>query len=145
MKRKKVIILLTMKVFGIAAGPDNEFSVLLADPEDKYLLPIAIGPFEAQAIAIPLSGDEPPRPLTHDLLKSVCDAMGGMVKHIVITGIKEGVYYAEVHIQHNGKVTVVDSRPSDAIALAVRYLCPIYMVPRLVEFTIEYKDIIAQE
>ena len=71
--------------------------------------------------------------------------MGGMVKHIVITGIKEGVYYAEVHIQHNGKVTVVDSRPSDAIALAVRYLCPIYMVPRLVEFTIEYKDIIAQE
>jgi len=71
--------------------------------------------------------------------------MGGMVQHIVITGIKEGVYYAEVHIQHDGKVTVVDSRPSDAIALAVRCLCPIYMVPRLVEFTIEYKDIIAQE
>jgi bifunctional DNase/RNase len=53
---------LSMKVFGIAAGPNNEFSVLLADPDDKYILPIAIGPFEAQAIAIPLSGEEPPRP-----------------------------------------------------------------------------------
>ncbi len=140
-----MIILLTMKILGIAAGSENEFSVLLADSEDKFVLPIAIGPFEAQAIAIPLSGDEPPRPLTHDLLKSVCDAMGGMVQQVVITGIKEGVYYAEVHIQHNGKITVVDSRPSDAIALAVRYVCPIYMVPRLVEFTYEYKDIITQE
>jgi bifunctional DNase/RNase len=136
---------LSMKVFGIAAGPNNEFSVLLADPDDKYILPIAIGPFEAQAIAIPLSGEEPPRPMTHDLLKSVCEALGGTVEHIVITGIKEGVYYAEVHIQHDGKVTVVDSRPSDAIALAVRSMCPIYMAPRLVEFTIEYKDIIAHE
>src|SRR5690606_26694011 len=114
-------------------------------PDDKYILPIAIGPFEAQAIAIPLSGEEPPRPMTHDLLKSVCEALGGTVEHIVITGIKEGVYYAEVHIQHDGKVTVVDSRPSDAIALAVRSMCPIYMAPRLVEFTIEYKDIIAHE
>lgn len=137
--------MLSMKVFGIAAGPNNEFSVLLADPDDKYILPIAIGPFEAQAIAIPLSGEEPPRPMTHDLLKSVCEALGGTVEHIVITGIKEGVYYAEVHIQHDGKVTVVDSRPSDAIALAVRSMCPIYMAPRLVEFTIEYKDIIARE
>ncbi len=137
--------MLSMKVFGIAAGPNNEFSVLLADPDDKYILPIAIGPFEAQAIAIPLSGEEPPRPMTHDLLKSVCEALGGTVEHIVITGIKEGVYYAEVHIQHDGKVTVVDSRPSDAIALAVRSMCPIYMAPRLVEFTIEYKDIIAHE
>lgn len=140
-----MVILLTMKILGIAAGPDNEFSVLLADSEDKFVLPIAIGPFEAQAIAIPLSGDMPPRPLTHDLLKSVCDAMGGVVQHIIITGIKEGVYYAEVHIQQDGKVTVVDSRPSDAIALAARCLCPIYMAPRLVEFTYEYKDIIARE
>jgi len=97
-----------MKILGIAAGPDNEFSVLLADSEDKFVLPIAIGPFEAQAIAIPLSGDTPPRPLTHDLLKSVCDAMGGVVQHIIITGIN-------------------------------------YMAPRLVEFTYEYKDIIARE
>ncbi|NLS45705.1 MAG: bifunctional nuclease family protein [Firmicutes bacterium] len=133
-----------MKVVGIAAGPDNEFSVLLADSEDKFILPIAIGPFEAQAIAIPLSGEEPPRPLTHDLLKSVCDALDGVVQHIVITGIKEGVYYAEVHIQNSDKTIVVDSRPSDAIALAVRCICPIYMVPRLVEFTYEYKDLITR-
>ena len=140
-----MIVLLAMKVFGIAATPENEFSVLLADPDDKYILPIAIGPYEAQAIAISLSGSNPPRPLTHDLLKSLCDAMGGIVDQIVVTGIKEGVYYAEVHIQHNSKVTVVDSRPSDAIALAVRCLCPIYMAPRLVEFTVEYKDIVSEE
>ncbi len=134
-----------MKVLTIIADPDSGFSVLLADVGEKVVLPIGIGPFEAHAIAFPLQGEEPPRPLTHDLLKTLCESLGGTVEKVVITNAREGVFYAEIYLQRDGQSFSIDSRPSDAIALAVRFKSPIYMCPRLVEFTYKYEDIVAQE
>lgn len=134
-----------MKVLSIIADLDSGFSVLLSDLGDKVVLPIGIGPFEAHAIAFPLQGEAPPRPMTHDLLKSLLDNLGGTVEKIVITDAREGVFYAEIHLQHDGKPIIMDARPSDAVAIAVRCGSPIYMRPRLVEFTYKYEDIIAKE
>ncbi|NPV53527.1 MAG: bifunctional nuclease family protein [Firmicutes bacterium] len=132
-----------MKVLGVTVDQSGGFSVLLSDAEEKMVLPIGIGPFEAQAIAFPLHGETPPRPLTHDLMKSIFQSLDVTLTKIVITNIKDGVFYAEVYLQHKDDRLVIDARPSDAIALAVRYGSPIYVAPRLVEFTYRYEDIIA--
>ncbi|HHY46007.1 MAG TPA: bifunctional nuclease family protein [Firmicutes bacterium] len=133
-----------MRVLNVMTDLNGSFSVLLTDMDARVVLPIGIGPFEAQAIAFPLQGETPPRPLTHDLLKAFCDNLGGTVKKVVITDAREGVFYAEIHLERGGEQIVIDSRPSDAIALAVRCGSPIYMHPKLVEFTYRYEDIISQ-
>ncbi len=134
-----------MEVKTVTADQGGNFLVLLMDDEGKKVLPISIGPLEAQAIALVLQGEEPPRPLTHDLLKSVCEKLGGVMEKVVITDIRENTFYAEIYLQHNNETIVVDSRPSDAIALALRFQAPVYMITKLIEFTYDYQDIIARE
>ncbi len=134
-----------MEVRTVTADQGGNFLVLLMDDEEKKVLPIAIGPLEAQAIALVLQGETPPRPLTHDLFKSVTETLGGVMEKIVITDIRESTFYAEIHLQQDGKTLAIDSRPSDAIALALRFNAPIYMEMKLVEFTYDYQDIIARE
>ncbi len=134
-----------MEVKTVTADQGGNFLILLMDDEEKKVLPISIGPLEAQAIAIVLQGEAPPRPLTHDLLKSVCENLGGEMEKVVITDIKESTFYAEIYFNQNGETLVIDSRPSDAIALALRFEAPIYMATRLIEFTYDYQDIIARE
>ncbi|MEK7389971.1 MAG: bifunctional nuclease family protein [Elusimicrobiota bacterium] len=103
----------------------SECIIFLEELEGKRLLPIWIGITEGQAIAIRFSGIVLPRPLTHDLLLSAIQELGYEVKKIVVSDIKENTFYARVHAS-NGKTTVqLDSRPSDAIAIAVRAGCPI--------------------
>lgn len=140
-----MIKLLQMKVKTVTLDQGGGFLVLLVDQEETKVLPIAIGPFEAQSIALVLQGKTPPRPLTHDLLKSLCENLGGTLQKIVITNIIESTFYAELYIQYQGQEMVLDARPSDAIALALRWGAAIYMAPRLVEFTYDYEDIIAGE
>lgn len=135
--------MLQMKVKAVTLDQGGGFLVLLADQEETKVLPIAIGPFEAQSIALVLQGRTPPRPLTHDLLKSLCESLGGTLQKIIITNIIESTFYAELYIQYQGQELVLDSRPSDAIALALRWGASIYMAPRLVEFTYDYEDIIS--
>jgi uncharacterized protein len=94
--------------------------------EDRYL-PIWIGQFEAEAITIELQEAEQKRPLTHDLLKSSIAALGGKVQHIYINDIRNDIFYARIVIDVSGKSVEVDSRPSDAIALAVRTKSPIFV------------------
>jgi uncharacterized protein len=137
--------MIKMEVKTVTADQGGNFLVLLMDDEEKKVLPISIGPLEAQAIALVLQGEKPPRPLTHDLLKSVCENLGGAMEKVVITDIRENTFYAEIYLQHNGKTVVVDSRPSDAIALALRFQSPIFMVAKMIEFTYDYQDIIARE
>ncbi len=137
--------MIKMEVKTVTADQGGNFLVLLMDDEEKKVLPISIGPLEAQAIALVLQGETPPRPLTHDLLKSVCENLGGAMEKIVIIDIRDSTFYAEIYLQHNGETIVVDSRPSDAIALALRFDSPIYMAAKLVEFTYDYQDIIARE
>jgi len=133
--------MLEMKVKAVVASPMGEPVILLVDQEEKKVLPIVVGPLEAHNIALPLQGVNPPRPLTHDLLKSVIENMGGRVEKIVITDIRDNTYYAEIHIYLDGKNLVIDSRPSDAIALALRCGAPIFMKTALVEFTYDFADI----
>lgn len=92
---------------------------------DRYL-PIWIGPAEADAIAVKLQGVAVPRPLTHDLLNSVIDTLGGVVNSIIVNDLKNDTFFAKVIIDTSGKQMEVDSRPSDALALAVRTGVPIY-------------------
>jgi bifunctional DNase/RNase len=99
--------------------------LLLRGKQDKRELTMFIGPVEANAIAIPLQGMRPPRPLTHDLLIEVIHRLGGKVKRVVVTEMKEGTYYANLILDVQGQEMLVDSRPSDAIALALRENAPI--------------------
>jgi bifunctional DNase/RNase len=107
----------------------------------RRLLPIFIGVPEAQAIALSMQNIETPRPMTHDLLKNVLDELGAHVERIVVTELREGTFYAEIQMTQDGETVVVSSRPSDAIALAVRATVPIYANEAvLAEAGIEIED-----
>ncbi len=101
--------------------------IILKALEDEWYLPIWVGPFEAEAIAIRLKNVEVSRPLTHDLLKNMIKDLGGSVSHILVDDLRDDTFYAHIHLDVNGQPMSVDSRPSDAIALAVRVGVPIYV------------------
>lgn len=101
--------------------------VILKDVDSDRYLPIWIGPFEADAIAVTLQEMEVIRPLTHDLLKNVITELGGEVDYILISDLRNEVFYARIVMQANGRHLEIDSRPSDAIALAVRLHVPVYI------------------
>ena len=101
--------------------------VMLREADNRRLLPIWIGPAEAEAIATALQGLEPPRPMTHDLLKNVIAELGGKVHHIAITQLQDSTYYARIVVDVRGVRKEIDSRSSDAIALGVRCDVPIYV------------------
>ncbi|MCS7202193.1 MAG: bifunctional nuclease family protein [Dictyoglomus sp.] len=106
----------------------NQFVVVLKEKkEGKKLLPIWIGPFEANAIAIALEKVSTPRPLTHDLIKNILDNLKIKVQKILIHSLKEGTFYATIFLEDGDKVIEIDSRPSDAMALALRTQSPIYV------------------
>jgi bifunctional DNase/RNase len=97
------------------------------------ILPIFIGPPEAQAIALAMDGVETPRPMTHDLFKSVLDEIGVGLERIVVTDLQDKTFFAELHLQHAGSRTTVSSRPSDAIALAIRCDASIFAVEAVLD------------
>lgn len=103
----------------------NHRVVILKETEGPRHLPIWIGPFEAEAIAMELQGMGSPRPLTHDLIKSIISELGARVNRILVTDLNRDVFYARIILELNGRSLEVDSRPSDAIALAVRVKAPI--------------------
>jgi uncharacterized protein len=100
--------------------------VILKEKESDRYLPIWIGPAEADAIAVKLQGVAVPRPLTHDLLSSVIETLGAVVNSIIVNDLKNDTFFAKVILDSEGKMVEVDSRPSDALALAVRTNVPIY-------------------
>lgn len=107
--------------------PGNTPVVLLRElAEQRRILPIFIGQPEATAIAFALDGVVTPRPMTHDLMKDLLDELGATVERIVITELSEGTFFAEIHVSVGGVSHRVSSRPSDAIALALRVRCPIF-------------------
>jgi len=106
--------------------PTNQPIVLLREAEGERFLPIWIGQAEAAAIALALQGVVTPRPMTHDLLKNILEEIAVQVESIVITELREGTFYAVINLQRNGTAYEISSRPSDAIALAVRLNCKIF-------------------
>ena len=101
--------------------------VMLRESDGRRLLPIWIEPFVAEQIATALQGHEPPRPMTHDLLKNVITELGGTVQYVAITQIRDNTYYARIVVDVRGMRREIDARSSDAIALGVRTEAPIYV------------------
>lgn len=118
-----------VKIYSIATSL-TESIIFLDESDGSRILPIWIGPAEAQAIAIRLSGYPSPRPMTHDLLFSMIRELGHTLEKVVIKDIADNTYYSVIHLsprEGSGEGKTVDSRPSDAIAMAVRFGCPIYV------------------
>ena len=101
--------------------------VVLKETSSERQLPIWIGPYEADAITIELQDVEMARPVTHDLLKNIIESLGGKVSHVLIKALTDGVFYASLFIDVNGELKEIDSRSSDAIALAVRVKVPVFV------------------
>jgi hypothetical protein len=107
--------------------------VVLKDVENDRYLPIWIGPFEAEAIRVELQGVPVQRPLTHDLIKSIVTELGAEVEHILVSDLRNEVFYARIRMTLDGKTIEIDSRPSDAIAFGVRVKAPIYVADSVME------------
>ena len=105
----------------------QEQIIVLKEKQGERMLPIVIGFVEATSIKMSLSGLVPPRPLTHDLVKNIVDGLGIRITRIVITEIIDNTYYALIHLSDGIKETLIDSRPSDAVAVALRSQVPIYV------------------
>lgn len=117
------------EILGLSTNPSTggAYAILLKEIEGTRRLPIIIGAFEAQAIALEMEGIKPPRPLTHDLLKTMVDNLGANVVEIVVNELKENTFYAKIILEASGLTNEIDARPSDAIALAVRTYAPIFV------------------
>ncbi len=125
---------LEMKIKGLMIDPiTNMPIIILRDPSSSAVLPIWVGIFEANAIALQIEKIVTPRPMTHDLLKSMIGGLHASVEKVVITDLKENTFYALIFLNHDGKVLPIDSRPSDAIALALRTGSPIYVTSEVIE------------
>jgi hypothetical protein len=117
------------EILGLSTNPSTggAYAILLKEIEGTRRLPIIIGAFEAQAIALEMEGIKPPRPLTHDLLKTLVDNLGANVVEIVVSELKENTFFAKIILEASGLTNEIDARPSDAIALAVRTYAPIFV------------------
>jgi bifunctional DNase/RNase len=111
----------------IISETSDQQVIVLREKGGERSFPIIIGIFEALAIDRRVKHIDVPRPLTHDLLEQVIKAMGGRLTRIVVDSLKEGTFFAKLHIERDGRDIVVDSRPSDAIALGIRNNCPIFV------------------
>lgn len=114
-----------------AAG--NTFAIILGEKNGNRRLPVIIGSFEAQAIAIELEKMKPVRPLTHDLFKTLADAFTIRLEEIIIADLKEGIFYARLLCRSHDELREIDARTSDAIALALRFNCPVYTYEHILE------------
>lgn len=117
-----------MKIKGLVVDPISKMPiVVLEDPGSEYMLPIWIGVFEANAIALKMENISTPRPMTHDLLTNLLDRFEIPVEKIVVNDVRDNTFYATIFCKHNNDLYAIDSRPSDAIALALRLEAPIFV------------------
>jgi bifunctional DNase/RNase len=123
-----------MKIRGLMMDPSaNTPIIILKDVNGDAMLPIWVGTFEANAIAVEIEKLATQRPMTHDLIKNILSQFGMTVRRIVITDLIDNTFFAVIEITRNEEVLIVDSRPSDAIALALRLDCPIYVNEEVVK------------
>ncbi len=122
-----------VKINGLALDMTTNSPVVILAPldTDQLLLPIWIGHYEAWAIGMELSGVSSKRPLTHDLLKSAIESLGGKIKKVEVTKLVEQTFYAKLYIELNGEIKEIDARPSDSIALALKAGVSIYVADEL--------------
>jgi hypothetical protein len=137
--------LIQVDIFGLSLSTTvsgGGYAIILKEIGGERRLPIIIGQFEAQAIALELEGIKPPRPLTHDLLKNIIEALGYSVESIVVYDLKDSTFYAKIKFDIP-TIEDMDARPSDAIAIALKFGAPIYVATNIMEeigFIPEYED-----
>jgi uncharacterized protein len=136
-----------MMVGGLTLDPTTKMPiVVLKDPDNKLNLPIWIGPLEAASMATELEGIKPQRPMTHDLLRNVLSELGASVEAIEITELRENTYFARIELKtRDGGSLHIDSRPSDAISVALRTKSPIYVAKAVLEASSELHESAEQE
>ena len=123
-----------MRIKGLMLDPSSNVPiVILHDEDNSVFLPIWIGVFEANAIALEMEQVAPPRPLTHDLLHSSLAMLGASVKRVLINALEESTFFAQIILEGSDEEKVLDARPSDAIALALRADAPIFVLPDVLE------------
>lgn len=123
-----------MEIKGLLLDPTSNVPiVILRDAENQLLLPIWIGLFEANAIALRMEGVETPRPMTHDLLRQAIESLGGRVERVLIRDLQDSTYFASVTVETPSGPITLDARPSDAIALALRTEAAIYVTRKVLE------------
>jgi len=123
-----------MTVGGLTLDPVTKTPiVILKDPENKLNLPIWIGLLEATSMATELEGIKMARPMTHDLLRTIMDELGAKVEWVDVTALKENTYFATIFVRAGDRQITIDARPSDAISLALRAKCPIYVAKAVLE------------
>jgi len=123
-----------MKVDKVGIDPENGMAVvMLKDEAGKRFLPIWIGALEANAIALAMEGVVPPRPLTHDLLKNMLERFQARVTMVLINDLRDDTFYAQITLDSRGETMEIDGRPSDAIALAIRFQAPIFAAEKVIE------------
>lgn len=117
-----------MTIKGLVVDPITNMPIIvLRDAEGQRVLPIWVGIFEANAIALRIENISTPRPMTHDLLRNVIEDLNGVVRKIVVSDLKDNTFYALIYVEVAGQTLAIDSRPSDAIALALRADAPIFV------------------
>ncbi|PHI21211.1 hypothetical protein CEQ90_04105 [Lewinellaceae bacterium SD302] len=111
----------------------NNYAVVLGETSGSRRLPVIIGSFEAQAIAVAIEGMVNSRPMTHDLFRNTLETLDVQLREVIINNLQEGIFYARLVLDRMGEIIEVDSRTSDALALAIRYDCPIYTYEFIME------------
>lgn len=127
------MIKVQLQILGLSYSQtqDNAYVLILVEEGGERRMPIIIGGAEAQAIAIELEKMKPPRPLTHDLFKTMASSFDITMSEVLIYKLQEGIFYSKIIVHNDGKTVEIDSRTSDAVALAVRFGCPIYTTPEV--------------
>ncbi len=127
--------LIQVDIIGLSTSPSSggAYALVLGEVDGNRRLPIIIGAFEAQAIALELEKIQPPRPMTHDLLRDLFEAVRAEVIDVVIDELREGTFFAKIRFTHDGEDNQLDARPSDAVALAVRLEAPIFIAPSVLD------------
>ncbi|MEL6444895.1 MAG: bifunctional nuclease domain-containing protein [Bacteroidota bacterium] len=122
-------------IIGLSTSPSSggAYALVLGEVNGNRRLPIIIGAFEAQAIALELEKIQPPRPMTHDLLRDLFDALDAEVTDVIVDDLREGTFFAKIRYEFDGEENQLDARPSDAVALAVRTDAPIFVMASVLD------------
>jgi hypothetical protein len=134
MRRRSLLMLVEMEIKGLMLDPVTSVPiVILKDEDGARVLPIWVGPSEASAIALQIENIAPPRPMTHDLLRDVIGALGVTVSRVIISALKGSTFFAFLELRQGADVLLVDARPSDALALAIRTRAPVFVRSEVLE------------
>lgn len=137
--------MISVKVKEVVLDQTHNPLLLLVDLDEKNVLPVGIGFWEAQAIVMKLQGSLVPRPMTHDLMSSLCNHLGASLSKIVINDIQDNTFFAEMHLDREGEEIIVDARPSDAVALALTIGSPVYITEKVAAYMISIEDLVEEK